>query len=260
MEAGMTDPRADIMRAPGTADAPARRLAWLRRFGWPRRVLAIVAVVSFAVAAFAWVQVFSSAVGALTESPLATPGSTDRTFTPGRYGVFERTGTSRGGGGVTFTENDLPELRTGDVTVTGPTGATVPTRYMGAHETINQNGAVYTGVVEFHITEPGRYHVQIDRVPGQVIVTRDLLDGQASNLVRGLASGFVFVISAGALTISSIVVTTRRRRAERARWASGPPAPPFGWTPPAQTWAPPPPPGSTAAPPPPPPPWRPDGS
>ena len=125
----------------------------VRRFGWPRRILAIVVVLSFALAAFAWVRVLSSVVGAVTESPQATPGLTERTFSPGRYGVFERTGTSTGAGGITFTENQLPRLRPGDVTITGPTGAVVPTRFMDANESINQSGHLYTGVVEFDITE-----------------------------------------------------------------------------------------------------------
>ncbi len=147
---------------------------------------------------------------------MTTPGTTERTFSAGRYGVFERTGTSRGGGGITFTEQDLPNLRPSDVTVTGPTGESIPTRYMETNETINQNGALYTGVVEFHITEPGPYRVQIDRVQGQAIVTRDLLDGQAHNVVLGLVSGFSSWPRPALLTISSIVVAVRRRREQRA--------------------------------------------
>ncbi len=262
----MADDRSDIMRAAATTASPSRPVAGVRRFGWPRRILAIGVALSFAVAAFAWVRVISSVVGAVTETPQATPGLTERSFSPGRYGVFERTGTSTGGGGITFTENQLPRLRPGDVTVTGPNGAVVATRFMGSNETINQSGHMYTGVVEFDITESGRYQVQIGRVQGEAIVTRGLLDGQASNLVLGLASGFVFLASAAALTISSIVVTVRRRRTERAPWAQSAAiaaGPPPGWAPAAPMWtstSDPPPPGPPRPPGPPPPPWRPNGS
>ncbi len=248
----------DIMRGAPSADVP--REGWLRRIGWARRVLAIVVVVSFAVAAFAWVRVVSSAFGALTQTPMSTPGSAEYTFGTGRYAVFERTGSQRGGGGITFTQNGFPELRPSDVTVTGPSGP-VRTRLMDSNETINRNQAIYTGVVEFEVTEPGRYQVGVDRVTTEVIVTRRLFDGQASNLVLGLASGFVFVTAAGALVISSIVVGVRRRRPVRVAWASTAAAPPPWGTaaPPAWGAAPPAPPAGPVPPPPPPPPWRPGG-
>lgn len=233
-------PHDDLARTGrGPTAAKGRRVKAPRpRFGWGRRALVAVMLVSLAIAALAWIQVLPAAIDGLTKTPLATPGSDEMHLTPGLYAVFERTGTQSGGGGITFSENNSPKLAPRDVTVTGPSGEQVTTRYMSSNQSLNRNGKLYTGVIEFTVTEAGQYTVAVTRVTGEVVVTRSLLDGQAGNVIVGVMSGLTFVFSTAGLVLATIVVSTRRTRARRAAWSA--PAPPTI--------------------PPPPPPYRPEGS
>jgi len=243
-----------VMGMGGDPKAKGRREKGPRsRFGWARRALVAVMVVSLAVGAYAWIQILPGAFDGLTKTPLTTPGSDEMHLTTGRYVVFELTGSQTNGGPITFTQNNFPVLTPGDVTVTGPSGQTVATRFLSSNQTINRNGKIYTGVIAFNIADAGQYTVTVARVPGEVIVTRSILDGQGGHLILGIASGLVFAFAAAALLIATIVVSSRRSRARRAAWSAPmPPAyPPMPGYPPMPAYEPMPP-----AIPPPPPPYR----
>ena len=246
-----------------TADPGGPAQPGKRRFGRGRWTLVGLMVVFFAIAAYAWVQVLPAALNTLTKPAMATPATDDMHLDAGHYGIYERTGTQTGGAGLTFTMNGPSNLSPDDVTITGPSGVSVAVRYMSDNETINRNGAIYTGALEFEATEAGRYRVTITRVRSEVIVARTLFDGQATHVVVGAISGFAFLLTAAALVIATIVSASRRRRAERAAaWPASPafaaPSPPM-FPPPAAY--PPPPPFTVAPPPvpPPPPPYPPEG-
>jgi Protein of unknown function (DUF2510) len=92
----------------------------------------------------------------------------------GSWVVFEQTGVERGGGPITVTTNHAVELSADLVTVIGPTGRPVPTTAVTTNQTINRNGAIYTGAVQFHIATKGQYRVVIASFSGPVIISEDI--------------------------------------------------------------------------------------
>ena len=178
----------------------------------------------------------------------------DRTMhlSPGRWSVFERTGSQVGGGGFTFTENGIPDLAPTDVTVQDSSGASVPTFPDDQNETINRNGAIYTGAVAFHIASGGSYRITVSNGGAQVIVARSLFDGLGPTLVTLFICVFFFLAAIVVLLISLIVRARRRRRMQPYGPGPNPPPPPPGpWGPPPPgPWPGPPAPGWGAPPPP----------
>src|SRR3954471_23779366 len=149
----------------------------------------------------------------LTTASTNTPATIQRHLGTGTWMVFERTGTTTGSGGVTFTHNNIPDLTPEQVTVTDPAGVRVPTRVVTVNETITKGSRIYTAAVQFHADSAGRYQVQIITPDArQVLIARSL-----GETFRGfiplavIASGGGLLFLAGAVLL--IVGAVRRSRA-----------------------------------------------
>jgi hypothetical protein len=155
----------------------------------------------------------------LTGPVRATPLDARFQLGSGTYGVYERTGTQRGGGGFTFTENDVPRIAAGGVTVLSPAGQQLPTRDFGSgSETITRNEAIFTGTVRFDVETPGVHRIRIaGERSGQVIIARSL-GGTFTRVAPWLAlgAGAGLIVATGAVLLAIGVI--RRDRAEAAAW------------------------------------------
>jgi len=242
----MTEPLAPA--PPGYATAPPIR----RRFGTGRWLLVAVVVVSLVVVGVAAVSLGTSGLAGLTAPTLTVPGTATRHLSPGRYLVFEATGSEQGGAGFTFSENQPPVTTPEDVTVVGPDAARVPVAFTRSDQTLKRGGRVYTGVVEFHVERAGVYRITVQGAAHQVVISRSLFDGQASTIVTLVLAVLVAGIAGLALIIATIV-HARHSRVPAPGGFPGPGQPPYGPHA-ASAPAPPPPVGPWNAPPPPPPP------
>jgi flagellar basal body-associated protein FliL len=233
------------------------------RRGRPRPIqilLAAVAVLALVAGGVAGFRLVSSGLNNLTAPAMNPPATRVTTLSPGRYTLYQRTGTQSGGGGITFSENGPADLTPSDVQVTGPDGE-VPTEADPDNETLDRNGAVYTGALSFQVVTHGQYQVHVSGPPTQVVLARALFDGMATNIAVLVISIVVFALAVGALVITMIVSAVRRGRQRRTGPPPGPPGPPgpagspVSWAPPPPlapaSWAPPPPPPGYAYPPPP---------
>jgi hypothetical protein len=97
--------------------------------------------------------------GASLDGPrLSAPGERTVVLDEGPWTMFERTGTSGGGTGFTFTHNGAPTFGPEQVHVSGP--APVVTRSAFGHgstETLDRSGALYTGAVRLEVSVRGSY-------------------------------------------------------------------------------------------------------
>ena len=159
----------------------------------------------------------------LTGAVRPTPLDTRLRLRSGTYAVYERTGTQRGGGGFTVTENDAPRIAPGGVTVLSPSGQPISTHDFGTgsgSETITRNGAVFTATVRFDVETPGVHRVRIaGERPGQVIIARSLggtFERVAPWIALGAGAGLV--VATGAVLFAIGVI--RRDRAEAAAWTA----------------------------------------
>jgi hypothetical protein len=149
---------------------------------------------------------------------VSLPAHLQRHFGSGTYEVYQRTGSRRGGGGFTFTNDGPTTLTPTDVTVTGADGARVATSYpSGGTETITRGSGSYTGAVVFDIPASGDYTVDIQPDGAgfpEVIVARSL-----GGAVRAAAKWIVlFVIGALAAAVGVVLLIVgivRRNRASR---------------------------------------------
>ena len=160
------------------------------------------------------------------------PGQTRLHLKPGKYLVFQRTGTTTGGGGITFSRDRGVSLAPSMVTVTEATGEGLDVGVPGSTQTITRGGRKYTGAVEFRIPNTDDYVIRVDAPPqDDVLVARSL--GEAfRSLVPWIGLGVLaFLVFAAGVTLL-IVGEVRRHRQNR-------PPPPY-WQQPS--WPPPPPP------------------
>jgi hypothetical protein len=111
---------------------------------------------------------------AILSSSHAAPMDATISLDSGSWVVFEQTGVERGGGPVTVTTNHAVELTADQVTITGPAGRPVPTRALTTNQTINRNGDIYTGAVQFRVATKGRYRIVISSESGPVIISEDI--------------------------------------------------------------------------------------
>jgi hypothetical protein len=158
----------------------------------------------------------------------------DTTFSldAGSWVVFEQTGVQRQGGPVTVTTNHEVELRADQVTVIGPGGRAVPTRSMTPNQTINRNGNIYTGAVEFRAASKGQYRVVISSESGPVIISEDIGAVFTTSARWFLLTGTAFL---GALAGLALMLFGRRAKpAPLIGMAQGQPGTlpaPAGWYP-----------------------------
>jgi hypothetical protein len=162
--------------------------------------------------------------GGLVGPTYTTPFSRQVHLERGTYVVFERTGTERGGPGLKFTSNSGTSLLPDDVRVTDASGRSVPTDAISANETLNRNGAIYTGSVRFDSPERGDYVVTIDAAAGTTIVLAQDLGSVFAKALPGIALGGVGGI---AVVVGAVMMIVRTRRGNPGVAATVP----AGWYP-----------------------------
>ena len=170
------------------------------------------------------VKVGPGFVRGITGPVYAVPMDRTISLSAGRYLVSERTGTRTGGGPITVTHDQGVSLDPDQIRVTAPDGTGVATGYPAGDQTIERNGVVFTGAVEFRAPTSGDYEISVETSsPTTVMISRDLGSLIVSALVWVLAGATGFVLFAAGVVVL-IVHTTRRNR-------TPPAAPPPGWYP-----------------------------
>lgn len=157
----------DPSLAPATSSRPVRRRVGLGVLVASGAVL----VLGVAMLGLRTAPIFGTVVFATSHT---VPMDGTLSLDEGSWVIFERTGTQRGGGPVTVTTNGPVTLTADEVMVTGPTGRPVPTGGMTGNQTINRNGAIYTGAVHFRAATKGHYRIVISGRSGPVIISQDI--------------------------------------------------------------------------------------
>ncbi|MFN7151560.1 MAG: hypothetical protein ACK4V6_19030 [Microthrixaceae bacterium] len=177
-------------------------------------LVAIVAVAgALAVMAIGLVPIVRSGASALGAEADDSPVTIEWDLDPGRYTLFELTGSQVSGGGVNAGMSSFPSLGPEDVQVVGPNGRTVTVAVGGVTETIQRGRSVYTGAVTFTVEEPGRYAVQVGGAPDRVLLTRTLFDGASRSLPLLIGGAVVGGVAMTAFLVMVIVRAQRRRTA-----------------------------------------------
>ena len=200
--------------------APKRRIS---------RLAIALMVVSVLVGGGSAVRIALAVAPAFTEPSFAIPGTTSVQLEPGRYAVYELTGSKSQTGPITYSSNHRATIGPGDVTVTDPAGQTVVVERVTLTETLQRDEAIFTAAVTFRAASSGRYTVAVDPPteragptattpattgPGTAVVAPDLGDKFAS-----LALWFVLVGVAAVLFvigfIAMIISAVRAGKANR---------------------------------------------
>jgi hypothetical protein len=114
----------------------------------------------------------------LTSPVQTTPLDRPMTLEHSEYAVYELTGHTSGGGGVTFGDNRSVTVSPSQVTVTGPDGAALETHGPGfGTETLTRGHDIFTAAVYFTAPAPGGYRVQVDGASAQVVIARSMSSG-----------------------------------------------------------------------------------
>lgn len=153
--------------------------------------------------------VFQTVLTGSLETPVATTLDLDE----GHYIVYEWTGTARGGGGFTFTNNGAMTLTVESAAVTGPSGERVPVRLATrGSQTITQGTRIYSDALAFDAPRTGSYTVVIESIaPGRVVIARSLGDTfrRAVPMILLAVGGFLALVAGAVL----LVIHTVRRAA-----------------------------------------------
>ena len=191
----------------------------MRTPGPSARVSVALIIIGLLVGASTLIKIVPAIVRSFTSQHVVlAPGSTPLELKPGKYVVFERTGS----------------LRPDQVRVTGPDEETVAVTSLGDEsETITRGSVEYTGTATFRASTSGEYVVEITSEPRQAVVARSLIDtfgGVVGWFLLGLLGGFVVVLGVVLLIIG---IVRRSRAANRAGYAptaaDPPPWPPPDW-------------------------------
>ena len=175
-----------------------------RRGSRPALVVALVAVL-VGCGGVAW-AVVSSGVLHWEQTPVAVPGSTRLRLEPGRYVVFERTGSIARTGPVTRTVRERPSLNAKSIRITDPNGTVVPAGRDGATETITNDTEIFTSAVLFEATVPGDYLVTVtDPGDSTSAFVAPSIGGAFFRAGGGIALAFI----AGLAFVTSIAVWLR---------------------------------------------------
>jgi hypothetical protein len=115
---------------------------------------------------------------AITAASIATPGTQHIHLQPGRYRIYEKTGTSTTGNGFPFGDNGTASLTPEEVVVAGAHGerphVNPSTDYS---ETVTRGTAVYTSAASFTVTKTDDYTIAVTPPsPGRALVARSLRD------------------------------------------------------------------------------------
>jgi uncharacterized protein DUF2510 len=201
------------------------------------RLAVVVMAIGGALGVFSAVKVIVPVVDAISSADtFDTPGVGRLHLDGGDYTVFEHTGTQRGGGVVTVTEDNSVTIDSTAVTVTDSTGKNIRVDDESPNQTYTQGSRIYTAAVGFSAPAGGDYDIKVDTPqPNQVLVSRSLSDTLRS-VALWLVSGGVSVLVFGAGLVLLIVGIVRRGRARRvtpvpATPPATPSMPPAGWYP-----------------------------
>ena len=144
---------------------------------------------------------------------LTAPGEASVELDRGPWTLFERTGSSSGGGGFTFTENDGVTFGPDQVSVDGPAPVARRTDLGNGTETLNRNGDVYTGAVRIEVPQKGVYTVRIADTgapPRAVMIVRPVsYSFRHVAPLAVVALGVLLVVIGGVLLVIRVA---RRRR------------------------------------------------
>lgn len=160
------------------------------------------------------------------------PGQERIHLRQGKYIVFQRTGTTTGGGGISFTRDNGISLAPSMVSVTSSSGGNVDVGFPGSTQTITRGSHRYTGAVEFHAPSDGDYDIRIAAPPQpDVLVTRSLGDTFRSLLVWLVLGGVAFLVFAGGVALLIVGEVRRHRKPPPPPPLWSPPPPPHPWSP-----------------------------
>jgi hypothetical protein len=158
------------------------------------------------------------------------PGTVHLELGPGRYTIFERTGTSRQYGPISTSRSRAPSVTAAQVHVTDSSGSPVPVEPACACETVERNGRTFWSVLEFRTPRRDDYTLSFRTAGGQVLVVRslgDILGARVPWLVTGGIGGVVVLLGG----VMLVVGTIRRGQQQRDPFATASNAgtPPAGW-------------------------------
>lgn len=150
----------------------------------------------------------------ILRNPCATPCSEVRDLDAGHYLVFEQIGRSTSIGPLSSTTQGPATISPADVAVTSPpTGQALEVAEPSSSQTIERNGAIYGGVVSFHVPEAGRYRVSVD-APAETRVL--VAPGLGQTFLKALPGVAVAVLGlAAAVTGLVVLIVARMRRTTR---------------------------------------------
>ncbi len=207
------------MRADGRPPGPSLRLS----IG--------VMVVAFAIAVPCVVKVATPIFRELISSPTTNAPATVKVhLSRGRYRVFEATGRTRGGGGISFNENSSITIDSTQVEVTTSSGEPVAVHDVSTNETITRGSIIYTSAVGFSTPAKGDYVIALrTRFGRQVVIARSITDTIASvgRWIAGIVGAGLLFVLGGILLIIGVVRRSGARDPQPAMAVA--PAP--GWYP-----------------------------
>jgi hypothetical protein len=152
-----------------------------------------------------------------TAGSIQTPGTIAPHLKPGRYRVYEKTGTSPnnpGSPGFPFGDKGSTTLTPGDVTVTGAHDEHPTVGESDNNETVTRGTNVYTSALTFRVTKGDDYKITVTpphEATGRALVSRSLRDTAvaAATWIAMTVIGTLMSILGLVLLIIGII---RRRR------------------------------------------------
>jgi hypothetical protein len=154
-------------------------------------------------------------LAAVDRPTFAVPGTvTVDIDEPGRWAVYERTGTQGEVGPVRYRGTFGPRHGVEAIAVTGPGGERVDLDTVTATETITRgDGGVYTAVAEFRARAAGTYRVEVEGEPATEALVAPEVFSQFARVLPYIGilvlSGLVFTGACIGLVVSLV----RRNRA-----------------------------------------------
>lgn len=206
----------------------------------PSTIIGVMAIVCGVAIAATCLVVLTTGFMKLVMGPVySTPAAVERELRASKYLVYERTGTQRSSGSVTFSEFGSITLGAEQVSVTGPDGTRLPVRRPTTNETITRNTAVFSGAIEFRVKVPGRYRIEVrSERPTTVMVAESL----GTSMMRALPM-VLGMVGGGAVALAGIVVLAvsaarRNRSTANADATATTPSPALHRTGPGPGWYP----------------------
>jgi hypothetical protein len=182
------------------------------------RASVVVIAVGIALAVPSGIQIALPFVRTISSKAVATPGVAHVRLERGGYTIFERTGTTAGGGGFTVTRNNAVSIDPSQVSVTAAGGGDrlVVKPATGVTERITRGSEIFTGAIRFRVDARGDYEVRVDTSrPGDVLVARSF--GDTLHSVLGWVGAALGGAAIGLAGITMLIIgSVRRRRGGRS--------------------------------------------